>query len=399
MEILRRNENQENQRFFDDKENVISHNKKNVLSKNQRTIFEILHSNFDGKSQSEQSKNQSDTLIKTSYVVPSQIHSAIISGNIKEPAFKIYEDMVQDESNNEVEQVTITGNYKEYIPSKEIYSIPEENSIEIEDNDFPSENHQLSCSLSLMELKLSKLTKISDEVEYINDNYNFLKIAELKYRPRPDYMKKQPHIDEKMRAVVVNWLVSVTDAYQMQTETLYLAVSYIDRFLSKMSVVVSKLQLIGTTALMIATKVEEVLLPCLEEYVKITDDSYPQSMVIKMEGLILKSLTFELTVPTSLAFLNIFCFHADLSDMVKFLAMYMCELTLLETIPYLQFLPSCLAAAAVALAQHTLQKQVWPHELELFSGYALADLQDCLVLLNETYSNAEKSKLQEIRKK
>lgn len=66
-------------------------------------------------------------------------------------------------------------------------------------------------------------------------------------------MLKQPDISYGMRAILVDWLVEVVEEYNMKTETLYLAVSYIDRFLSYMSVVRAKLQLVGTAAMFIAS--------------------------------------------------------------------------------------------------------------------------------------------------
>lgn len=65
-------------------------------------------------------------------------------------------------------------------------------------------------------------------------------------------MKKQPDITYSMRSILIDWLVEVAEEYQLQDETLYLSVSYIDRFLSYMSVVRSKLQLVGTAAMFIA---------------------------------------------------------------------------------------------------------------------------------------------------
>lgn len=72
-------------------------------------------------------------------------------------------------------------------------------------------------------------------------------------RPRPDYMKKQPDINDNMRSVLVDWLVEVSEEYKLHSETLCLAVQYIDRFLSYMSVVRAKLQLVGTTAMFVAS--------------------------------------------------------------------------------------------------------------------------------------------------
>jgi len=55
-----------------------------------------------------------------------------------------------------------------------------------------------------------------------------------------------------MRSILIDWLVEVSEEYKLDTETLYLSVFYLDRFLSQMAVVRSKLQLVGTAAMYIA---------------------------------------------------------------------------------------------------------------------------------------------------
>lgn len=65
-------------------------------------------------------------------------------------------------------------------------------------------------------------------------------------------MRKQPDITYNMRTILVDWLVEVAEEYKLQSETLCLAVNYMDRFLSYMSVVRAKLQLVGTAAMFIA---------------------------------------------------------------------------------------------------------------------------------------------------
>lgn len=77
----------------------------------------------------------------------------------------------------------------------------------------------------------------------------------MKTRPKAGYMKKQPDITNSMRAILVDWLVEVGEEYKLQNETLYLAVNYIDRFLSSMSVLRGKLQLVGTAAMLLASYV------------------------------------------------------------------------------------------------------------------------------------------------
>lgn len=66
-------------------------------------------------------------------------------------------------------------------------------------------------------------------------------------------MRRQPDVTYTMRAILVDWLVEVAQEYKLQNETLYLAVSFIDRFLSLMSVVRAKLQLLGTAAMFVAS--------------------------------------------------------------------------------------------------------------------------------------------------
>ena len=50
----------------------------------------------------------------------------------------------------------------------------------------------------------------------------------------------------------MDWLVEVTDEYKLLSDTLYLAVSYIDRFLSVNVIPRKKLQLLGVTSMLIA---------------------------------------------------------------------------------------------------------------------------------------------------
>ena len=75
---------------------------------------------------------------------------------------------------------------------------------------------------------------------------------QLKNRPKPGYMKKQPDITNSMRSILVDWLVEVSEEYKIHRETLFLAVNYIDRFLSQLSVLRGKLQLVGAASMFLA---------------------------------------------------------------------------------------------------------------------------------------------------
>ena len=76
--------------------------------------------------------------------------------------------------------------------------------------------------------------------------------------PNPHYMEFQTEIQWSMRAVLMDWLVQVHGRFALLPETLFLTVNYVDRFLSAKIVSIGKLQLVGATALLIASKYEEM---------------------------------------------------------------------------------------------------------------------------------------------
>ena len=86
-----------------------------------------------------------------------------------------------------------------------------------------------------------------------------------------------------MRSILVDWLVEVHLKFKLVPETLYLTVNIIDRYLSLTSVTRPKLQLVGVTALLIASKYEEIYPPELRDLVYICDRAYSKSEILKME--------------------------------------------------------------------------------------------------------------------
>ena len=54
-------------------------------------------------------------------------------------------------------------------------------------------------------------------------------------------MGKQTDVNEKMRAILIDWLVEVHLKFKLMVETLYLTVNLIDRFLEKEPITRNKL--------------------------------------------------------------------------------------------------------------------------------------------------------------
>lgn len=216
---------------------------------------------------------------------------------------------------------------------------------------------------------------------YKQDIYSYFRKIERNFRPNANYMEKQSDITLNMRSVLVDWLVEVAEEYKLNTETFYLTVSYVDRFLSRMAVTREKLQLVGTASMFIASKYEEIYPPELKDFVYITDDTYNKKQILHMEHLILKALNFDISVPTAYSFLQIYCSMCTASEKIMYLSQYICEFSLLDADVFLKFLPSITAAGSLALANYILGYGMWDEALVASTGYYLKELIDIISCL------------------
>jgi G2/mitotic-specific cyclin-B, other len=96
-------------------------------------------------------------------------------------------------------------------------------------------------------------------------------------------MESQEDINEKMRAILIDWLVEVHLKFKLVPESLYLTVNLIDRYLEKEQVNRQKLQLVGVTAMLVACKYEEIYPPIVKDFVYITDNAYTKEEILEME--------------------------------------------------------------------------------------------------------------------
>jgi len=95
------------------------------------------------------------------------------------------------------------------------------------------------------------------------------------------YMAIQTEINEKMRAILVDWLVEVHAKFKLLPETIFLTINLIDRYLQSEKVGRDKLQLVGVAAMLIATKYEEIYAPEVRDFVFISDNAYNQKQILE----------------------------------------------------------------------------------------------------------------------
>ena len=114
---------------------------------------------------------------------------------------------------------------------------------------------------------------------YVEDMYTHFRGKEIGTSVRPTFMENQAHINERMRSILVDWLVEVHLKFKLVPETLYLTVNIIDRYLERAEVSRPRLQLVGVTALLLASKYEEIYPPELRDLVYICDRAYTRQDV------------------------------------------------------------------------------------------------------------------------
>lgn len=236
--------------------------------------------------------------------------------------------------------------------------------------------------------------------DYASDIFAYYRRVEPFFRASPDYMKSQSDINEKMRAILIDWLVEVHLKFKLMPETLFLTTNLIDRFLAKQHVTRKNLQLVGVTAMLIASKYEEIWAPEVRDFVYISDRAYSKDQILAMEKLILNTLKFDLTVPTPNTFLCRFLKAAGRQD--KHLAVHAAYLVELSLPDYgmLKFSYSEIAAAAVNVASRALGlSDPFPQSLQKHSGYKASAVRSCSGALERLQANAARASLVAVYKK
>jgi len=235
-------------------------------------------------------------------------------------------------------------------------------------------------------------------VEYVEDIYKFYRRTEG-MSCVPDYMPSQLEISDKMRAVLINWLIEVHYRFGLMPETLYLTTNLLDRYLSIQLVSRSNYQLVGATAMLLASKYEEIWAPEISDFLDILENKFERKHVLVMEKVMLNKLKFHLTVPTPYVFLVRFLKAAGSDEEMENLVFFLMELSLMQYVT-MKFPPSMLAAAAVYTAQCTLGKTpVWNGVLKCHTGYSEIDLKECTRLMVSFHQSSEESKLNVVFKK
>ncbi|KAL6299874.1 cyclin-like protein [Sparassis latifolia] len=204
--------------------------------------------------------------------------------------------------------------------------------------------------------------------EYSDDIFEYMQELEDDVMPNPDYMDGQTEITWDMRQTLVDWLLQVHLRYHMLPETLWIAINIVDRFLTKRIVSVLKLQLVGVTAMFIASKYEEILAPSVDEFVFMTENGYGREEILKGERIMLQTLDFKISHYCSpYSWMRKISKADDYDIQTRTLGKFLTEVTLLDY-RFLRVKPSLVAAIGMYTARRMLGGD-WTDAFVFYSGF------------------------------
>lgn len=176
--------------------------------------------------------------------------------------------------------------------------------------------------------------------EYQIDILQHLLNMEGKMLPNLSLIQQQPEINLKMRPLLLDFLMDVTNKLNLSKSTFPLTVNLIDRYCSIRIVKKQHYQLLGLTSLWISCKNldSKHKIPSLFDLCKMCCNCYDKKLFLEMENHLLKSLNWLVDAPTFDSFIDLFLnfsvsslnlagsnIKKFLNDL-KILSIYICEL-------------------------------------------------------------------------
>lgn len=239
-----------------------------------------------------------------------------------------------------------------------------------------------------------------------------------------------------MRAILMDWIIELSEHFSFGPVTLHLAITLIDKVLAcgPLSIDDSvdggdpadvdgaesrtecflisrdRFQLLGATCTWLACKLEEVKAPEISQIAYVSDNIYTVGQIKRMERRVCKALHFSLIHTSPFSFVHEFirasceCPNPKCETPLVFQYMvhYLLELGRLPYAPITKK-PSLLAAAAVYLARVTLGmgtgphgEGIWTKTLQYYTGYTKEDLKETVHLIHSYHLAAEDSSLKSV---
>ena len=178
--------------------------------------------------------------------------------------------------------------------------------------------------------------------------------------PVVDYCERlQTEIAPHMRKIVTDWMLEVCQDQQSQPEVFFLAVNYLDRFLSSVNIKKNQFQLLASVCILLASKFSQVVPLTTDQLIIYSDNSITKDELKNWELFVLEILGWELSTSTAHSFLDHFCNSEDMkqcnNNVIRRQAETIAALAATEY-KFITTKQSIVAAAALAAAVQQTEK-------------------------------------------
>lgn len=138
-----------------------------------------------------------------------------------------------------------------------------------------------------------------------------------------------------MRKILVDWMIDVGAHFRLGGRTVHLAVTYLDRFLSKLdNIEKNHFQLLGVSCLKLADAYNEKSrefwrLTVSEDYANMTSGAFSKDLVVAMEKSVARVINYQIDSCTSCEMVHELLHRNDRA--LTFIAEYLSDLSLLDS--------------------------------------------------------------------
>lgn len=211
--------------------------------------------------------------------------------------------------------------------------------------------------------------------EYSKHIFQHLRSSELKFLLSKNFISRHPLITCRMRYVLVDWLCSLHSTLELDLDSLHLTVCILDQYINYGEPITKdNLQLIGVTALLVASKFEDIRPPLATDLSEATNNAVTSDDILKCEVLMLRKLDFNINIPLPITFYRRLSRLCRFSAHHHFMGKYLLEIGLVEA-DLCYHRPSMLAAAAIFLVCRMFGiNHVWNDRVERSAFYTEFEL-------------------------
>jgi hypothetical protein len=185
----------------------------------------------------------------------------------------------------------------------------------------------------------------------------------------------------------------------LQADTLFSCISIFDRFLSNKIVSKEKVYLVILGCFFVSSKFEETFYPSVDQLLKFAPELGSREDLLKVERIILNELKYSLGGPTALTFLKRYAKVARADPTVGMIARFIAEYSMSSYSLSTNYLPSHIAAAAIAHGLRIVGRPPWTATLQFYTGFRYDQLLQCMQEMKEFVKKAPGLKTQAVFKK